>query len=191
MISWALKMVAMAVIATAAFAVILDLGGNARLSDSGEGAVASRADDDDFSDGGGPRRVVRGGDRDDDDRSSRRMRIPSGPNGQFFVEAQINGKTIPFLVDTGASDIMLTSQDARRLGFSGGDLNYTRQYQTANGITLGAPVTLRKVKIRGLTLYNLDATVNGSPMSISLLGMGFLNELRGYEVKNETLTLRW
>ncbi len=198
MISWALKMLMISLVGTVAIAIVMDIGGRNRESNAGADSRAAIAHDGmhdgaDDDDRDRRRRTVRD-DRQDNDSGSgsgRKLRIPAASNGQFYVEAQVDGKTIPFLVDTGASDVVLTREDASRLGFSPGDLDYTMRYQTANGVIRAAPVTLRKIKIRRLALYNIDATVNESPMAISLLGMGFLNELRSYDVKNDTLTMRW
>ncbi len=103
----------------------------------------------------------------------------------------VNGSPITFLVDTGASDIVLTLADARRLGFIPGNLDFSEQYQTANGEVRGAPVRLRELRIGQYSLYDLEASVNEGPMAVSLLGMSFLQQLRGYQVEDGRLILRW
>ena len=113
-----------------------------------------------------------------------------GKNGHFVVEALVDGVRIRFLVDTGASDVVLRPRDAERLGFDIKALAYTRSYRTANGTVLGAPVRLRQVRIGPITMGDVRASVNGAPMKRSLLGMSFLGRLSGYEVSRETLTLR-
>lgn len=117
--------------------------------------------------------------------------IPATTNGHFVLDALVNGVRVRFLVDTGASDVTLTPQDARRLGFNSRNLKYDRAYQTANGVVHGAVVTLRDVTVDQLSLYDVKASVNGAPMQISLLGMSFLGRLRGYEVADGELILRW
>ena len=99
----------------------------------------------------------------------------------------VNGSPITFLVDTGASDIVLTLADARRLGFIPGNLDFSEQYQTANGEVRGAPVRLRELRIGQYSLYDLEASVNEGPMTVSLLGMSFLEQLRGYQVEDGRL----
>jgi aspartyl protease family protein len=117
--------------------------------------------------------------------------IPAGPHGHFVVEAMVDGVPIRFLVDTGASDIVLSMNDALDIGLRPTDLRFTRRFETANGVVRGAPVILRELRLGQLQLFDLEASVNEAPLEISLLGMRFLNELRGYEVADGRLILRW
>lgn len=110
-------------------------------------------------------------------------------DGHFHVEALVDGVRMRFLVDTGASDIVLSPADARRLGFDPDRLEYTRVYETANGGGRGAPVTLGELVLGPIRLAEIPASVNATPMSSSLLGMSFLNRLSGYEVRDGRLTL--
>ena len=110
--------------------------------------------------------------------------------GHFIVEAEVEGVAIRFLVDTGASDITLTPADARRLGFDVEALVFNRPYQTANGIVMGAPVTLRELRVGPIVMRNVRASVNGSPMDRSLLGMSFLGRLASFEFRGDRLLLR-
>ncbi len=110
--------------------------------------------------------------------------------GHFVVEAQVNGTPIRFMVDTGASDVMLTAGDARRAGINPNALNYSRRYQTANGIALGAPVVLTRVSVGPIEVENVHGSVSQVEGGISLLGMSFLGRLSGYEVRDGALTLR-
>ena len=114
----------------------------------------------------------------------------AGLGGHFVVEIEVNGIAIRFLVDTGASDVILSPADAARLGFNLSDLRYIRTYRTANGIVQGAPVRLDRVAVGPIALTNVRASVNGAPMRRSLLGMSFLSRLSGYEVRDDRLTLR-
>lgn len=117
--------------------------------------------------------------------------VPPGPNGHFLVDATVNGVAVRFLVDTGASAVTLTAEDARRLGLRPDSLDYTTRFQTANGEILTAPVTLREIRIGDLELEDVPSTVTRAPLGVSLLGMTFLTRLAGYEVGEEGLTLRW
>ena len=112
-------------------------------------------------------------------------------NGHFLVNAEIEGVDIVFLVDTGASQVILTAEDAERLGYRPDSLEYSRRFQTANGEILGAPVVLRDLRIGDLELEDVRASVIRAPMSTSLLGMSFLRRLESYEVRDEGLVLRW
>ncbi|PIR34787.1 MAG: TIGR02281 family clan AA aspartic protease, partial [Alphaproteobacteria bacterium CG11_big_fil_rev_8_21_14_0_20_44_7] len=109
--------------------------------------------------------------------------------GHYHIDTEINGVTIKFMVDTGASDVVLTKNDAKKLGINLHNLDYTKMYNTANGITYGAPIVINKIKIDNFVIYNIKASVNNSEMEQSLLGMSFLDKLGGYEVRNGILTL--
>lgn len=123
--------------------------------------------------------------------TDREVVIRRSPNGHFLLEAAVNGVEIRFLVDTGASDVVLSAADAERLRLNPGKLRYTQQYQTANGLVRAAPVTLREVRIGQLEVYDVAASVNEGPMGLSLLGMSFLERLNGYAVRGERLILQW
>lgn len=112
-----------------------------------------------------------------------------GVDGHFRIEALVDGTPVRFLVDTGASDVMLSPADARRLGFDLDALSYTRIYSTANGTVRGAPVRLGEVVVGPIRMRRVPASVNEAPMASSLLGMSFLDRLAGYEVRADTLTL--
>ena len=118
-----------------------------------------------------------------------RITVRAGANGHFFIDAEVNGKPVRFLVDTGASDIVLSPDDARRVGLDPARLSFTRVYSTANGIVRGAPVTLRSLTVGPLRITDMPASVNGAAMSGSLLGQTFLRRLKGYAVRNGVLTL--
>jgi len=114
----------------------------------------------------------------------------AGADGHFHVEARINGTRLRLLVDTGASQVVLSPADARRLGFDLADLDFHHLSETANGPVTGAPVTLREVAVGEVRLGDVAASVNGAEMSESLLGMSFLSRLSGFEVRGDKLTLR-
>ncbi len=117
--------------------------------------------------------------------------IAGGSNGHFITDVYINGEPIKFLVDTGATHIVLNSDDAGRIGLSGNRLRFNTAFRSANGTTYAAPVTLRDVRLGQLQLHDLDAYVNQGALDISLLGMSFLRQLQSYEVVRNRLVLRW
>jgi aspartyl protease family protein len=111
------------------------------------------------------------------------------PDGQFRIDAMVNGTPVMFVVDTGASDVVLTPGDAERLGYEPQDLDFSEAYTTANGGVMGAPIVLHEIAIGPIRMYDVVATVNGAPMPYSLLGVTFLDRLASYEVKDGALTL--
>src|SRR5918996_248067 len=180
MLRWALRYLVIAVLAAIAFAMLqgrdwapLELAAGHAVGDGArQRAALARADTDD--DGGDLEHV-----------------IDAGPHGHFLIEAIVNGVPVDFLVDTGASHIVLSVRDARKLGFTASQLQFTEQFQSANGTVRAAPVELRELRIGQLRMFDLDAWVNGGPLPISLLGMSFLQRLSSYEVARGRLILRW
>ncbi len=113
-----------------------------------------------------------------------------GGDGHFYIEVDVEGVPIRFMVDTGATDIVLSPRDAERLGFDLAALSFSRRYETANGVGWGAPVTLRSFGVGESRFREVRASVNGAAMDRSLLGMAFLDRFESYEVRGDTLTLR-
>ncbi len=108
----------------------------------------------------------------------------------FWVDARVDGKTVRFLVDTGASAIVLTRKDAARLGFAVQDLAFTKIFETANGVTRGARVQLDEIRVGPIAFNGVTAWVNEGDLRQSLLGMGFLDRLGSVEIRGNTLTIR-
>lgn len=116
--------------------------------------------------------------------------ISAGEDRHFRVDATVDGATLQFLVDTGATSVVLNRQDARRIGFADDRLSFTLQTRTANGIGLGAPVRLREIRVGPIVVRDVRALVNKAPMSSSLLGINFLERLSSYSVEDGLLTLK-
>lgn len=125
------------------------------------------------------------------DRIANQLVVPQASNGHYMVIAEVDGTDVRFLVDTGASSVVLTTKDAERIGLYPEDLEYTQVYQTANGTTRAAPVTLEEISIGPVEVDEVEASVNESPMGVSLLGMSFLSRLEGYQVQDGELILYW
>ncbi|MDR0775508.1 MAG: retroviral-like aspartic protease family protein [Azonexus sp.] len=108
--------------------------------------------------------------------------------GHFFTTGTINGTSVRFLVDTGASVIALGASDARRLGLdsSRGQRGYA---QTANGQVEVRRVKLDTVSIGGVTLHQVDASILPNDHPVALLGMSFLNRME-MQRDGGTMTLR-
>jgi len=117
--------------------------------------------------------------------------VRADARGHFLLEAMVEGEPVLFLIDTGASDIVLGLDDAARLGMRPHALRFTRRYQTANGVIEAAGVTLRELRIGALSLYDVDASVTAAPLPVALLGTSFLERLAGYEVEGDRLRLFW
>ena len=119
------------------------------------------------------------------------IRIRKRLDGHFNANVDVNGKQIAMIVDTGASSIVLTPEDATKAGIDIRNLAYNIPVLTANGRTFAARVRLDKVAIGPLDRANVDALVaKHGAMTQSLLGMSFLSRLRSYEFSGDFLTLR-
>ena len=112
-------------------------------------------------------------------------------DGHYYVDAEVNGAVIHFLIDTGASLVTLSPDDARAAGLRLDDGDFNRMASTANGVARVAVVTLREIDLRQISLTDVSAAVVDVPMPTSLLGMSFLSRLDGYEVRDGELLLRW
>ena len=123
--------------------------------------------------------------------ASRSMAIAAGQGGHFLVDAKVDGVVVRFVVDTGATRVVLTPEDAKRIGLHVRDRHFTLKARTAGGIVRAAPVTLRELRIDHLTMRDVEASVNEQPIGISLLGMTFLSRLDGYRVEGDKLILEW
>lgn len=117
--------------------------------------------------------------------------VNPGPSGHHRVEATINDTSrLSLMVDTGASLLYLTRSDAERLGIDVDRLNYSGLMGTANGKARFAPVSLDRVEIGDIRVDEVDAAVVESDLSISLLGMSFLNRLSSFELHDGQLIMR-
>ncbi len=121
--------------------------------------------------------------------SSGEIEIRSAANGHFYLDAEIDGRDIAVMVDTGASIVALRESDAKRAGIRVHRDDFNLPLSTANGTTYGAAVTLRSVAVDNIEIRNVRAVVvPDEQLFISLLGTSFLNRLRRFEVSGDTLT---
>ena len=118
-----------------------------------------------------------------------RIAVPQGPSGHYHLTAEVNGTPIRFLVDTGASDMVLTLEDARRAGLAVENLAFVGSARTANGVVSTASAVLDEIAIGPLSFDRVRVSVNGGEMSDSLMGMSFLRRFGRIEIANGALIL--
>jgi aspartyl protease family protein len=119
------------------------------------------------------------------------VEVKAGPNGHFVTTAHVNLRPITVMVDTGATTVALTYEDATRLGVFVHDRDYTGRTHTANGIARFAPVVLDSISIGDITVRNVEAVVlPPGKLGTSLLGMSFLKRLGGFEIAQGRLILK-
>jgi aspartyl protease family protein len=119
---------------------------------------------------------------------SGKVSLTADARGHFMTTGQVNGTSLSFMVDTGATSIAIGASDARRAGL---DLSRGGQgmVSTANGKTTVTQVKLDTVRIGDITLHNVDAVVMGHDMQPALLGMSFLNRME-MQRDGGTMTLK-
>lgn len=123
------------------------------------------------------------------DNGNKRIEIPISLNGHYNLRLRINDVSVDFVVDTGATDIVLSQADASRIGLDLGQLAFTGRASTANGIVETARVTLDKIEIANVIDRNVSAIVNKGELFGSLLGMGYLQRWGRIEIENGVLSL--
>jgi aspartyl protease family protein len=117
--------------------------------------------------------------------------VSKAPDGHFWADADVDdGHAVRFLVDTGASAVALTPDDARRLGIEPSTLTYNYEVATANGQARAAQVKLASVSIGGARVENVDAFVLDHGLETSLLGMTYLGRLSRFEATQNAMILR-
>lgn len=120
----------------------------------------------------------------------RTVKLRADASGHFVFKAAVNERLATFVADTGATYVVITYEDARRLGLSPQSLDFSAPVQTANGVTLVAPVTLDRVRIEDITVRNVPAAVaSKGALHTNLLGMSFLARLKSFHIQGDELVL--
>lgn len=110
-------------------------------------------------------------------------------DNHFYANVKINDVNVRFMIDTGASDVVLSLDDADRVGIDISKLIFNKPYQTANGTSFGASTIAKKIQFGNLQLRNVRISVNNADMGTSLLGMSFLSKFKKYEFYQDKLIL--
>lgn len=113
--------------------------------------------------------------------------LTAGSGGHFMTQGSINGKAIEFMVDTGATTISLSADDARRIGIKY-ENGQKVMSQTANGTRVVHVVRLDRVRIKDVEVYDVEAVVGDAPMPFALLGNSFLTRFQ-MKRENDIMTL--
>ncbi|MCX8952853.1 TIGR02281 family clan AA aspartic protease [Ruegeria sp. NA] len=117
------------------------------------------------------------------------VEVPRAYDGHYYLPVLVNGELITFLVDTGASQIVLNARDAKRAGIDPDQLNYFGRALTANGEVRTAPVRLETLTIGPITDQNVSAWVNEGELDKSLLGMEYLHRFSSIQFADGKLIL--
>jgi len=117
------------------------------------------------------------------------IQVDRDPSGHFSLVAMVNGAPVEFLVDTGASNVVLSLKDAERAGINVDDLTFTGRAQTANGTVRTAPVKIDTLSLGGIQDDRVRAYVTDGDLFGSLLGMDYLRRYDRIEIKQDKLIL--
>lgn len=118
-----------------------------------------------------------------------RIELPRAPDGHYYMIAEVNGTPLQFVVDTGASQIVLSRQDAERAGLDLDGLIYSGRAFTANGEVRTAPVRLDSIAVGPVRDTGIRAVVNEGEMDQSLLGMEYLQRWSNVQITQGKLVL--
>ena len=123
--------------------------------------------------------------------SGRTVALARAQSSDFQITTDINGHSIPMILDTGASSVVLTNEAAKAVGLPVEVIKYTVNIATANGHTKAAEVTLDRVAVGSIVERAVPALIaQPGQHKTSLLGMRFLNRLQSWEVRGDKLVLR-
>jgi aspartyl protease family protein len=118
-----------------------------------------------------------------------RIEVPRSIDGHYYLTVAINGTNVPFVVDTGATDIVLSRADAARVGIDLEKLTYTGVAGTANGTVRTARTRVDRIDLGPITDRGVAVWVNQGEMDTSLLGMAYLQRFKKLEISDNTLIL--
>lgn len=118
------------------------------------------------------------------------VRVPQAADGHFYADVLVNGVNIRFLVDTGATIVVLKMADAARAHIPTTFLDFAGSADTANGAVSIANTMLDTMVFGGISDTNVEAFVSGGDMAHSLLGMSYLSSFQHIEIVGNVLVLR-
>jgi len=117
--------------------------------------------------------------------------ITANRSGHFSISATINGTYVEMILDTGATQVVLTDLDARRIGVDMEGLQYRIPVKTANGTTYTAALKLEDVSVGPISISRVQALIaRPDDLDTSLLGMSFLKSLSSFEIRGDQVILR-
>jgi aspartyl protease family protein len=111
------------------------------------------------------------------------------PDGHFYADANVEGMPVHFLVDTGASVVALTGEDASNIGLDWSDEDLRLVGQGANGPIYGVPETLDEVSLGGFRGQHVAAVIIPDGLPVSLLGQSFLSRVPKLNIASDRMTL--
>ncbi|WP_156841876.1 retropepsin-like aspartic protease family protein [Novosphingobium aquimarinum] len=115
--------------------------------------------------------------------------LPRSGDGHFYANVQIDSRDLRMLVDTGASVVALTGEDAEAIGLTWSDADLREIGRGASGPVQGVPVMLDRIELGGLEARNIRAAIVPEGLDVSLLGQSFLSQLPGVRIDGDRMML--
>jgi aspartyl protease family protein len=122
-------------------------------------------------------------------RNHEQLEISISQDNHFYLVVKINNKSVKFMIDTGASEVVIDKKLAEELGFDLNNLYYDKVFQTANGKVYGSSIFFSEVMVSSIKFYNVSASITNSDLAVPLLGMSFLKRFYKYEFYRDKLIL--
>lgn len=117
------------------------------------------------------------------------VEVPRGNDGHYHLTLFLNDTPVDFIVDTGASEVVLSLDDARRIGLNPDDLRFSGTASTANGTVATASARVDNLRLGEIHDNGVRVSVNGGEMDGSLLGMSYLQRFDRIEIVRDKLIL--
>ena len=117
------------------------------------------------------------------------VRLQRQDDGHFYADLIVNGAKTRFLIDTGATGVILSAADAAAAGINPSRLNYSGQAATANGVIQTAYVSIDKLRLGNFIDFGFPASVTRSDIPVSLLGQTYLSQFANISIDYDTLTI--
>ena len=122
-------------------------------------------------------------------KNNEQLIISISQDNHFYLTVKINNEPVKFMIDTGASDVVIDKKLALKLGINIQNLYYDKIFQTANGEVAGASTYFNEIDVAGVKFYNVSASITSSELLVPLLGMSFLKRFYKYEFYRDKLVL--
>jgi aspartyl protease family protein len=123
--------------------------------------------------------------------AARVVALRADRRGHFATDLTINNQFVKALVDTGASAVAFSHEDAQKAGIHPKPGDYVIPVQTANGVVRAAKARIPELRLQGIVVRDVEATVMPpGALNITLLGMSFLKQLKSFEMNGNTLILK-
>jgi aspartyl protease family protein len=122
-------------------------------------------------------------------KNHQQLTINVSQDGHYYLSIKIKNLPVRFMIDTGASEVVIDKNLAIKLGYDLKNINYNKVFQTANGETYGASIYFDEVDVSGIKFYNIQGSITDSRLATPLLGMTFLKKFYKYEFYRNKLIL--